>query len=93
MSVTLESGGFVPHPAEEVLANEYGDCNDLAILLEALLRAAGIESAPALINLGDSYTLSTIGVSSPLNHVITYLPTLDLYATGPPSSTFSLVTV
>ena len=79
VSVTLGSGGYVPHSAEEVLHNEYGDCKDHTILLEALLRASGIESVPALINAGDSYTLSTVGVSSPLNHVISYLPTLDLY--------------
>jgi transglutaminase-like putative cysteine protease len=79
VSVTLGTGGWVPHAAAEVLSREYGDCKDHTILLQALLAAVGIESVPALVNLGDSYTLSTIGSSSPINHVITYLPAFDLF--------------
>ena len=79
VSVSLGAGGLVPHPADQVLANLYGDCKDHAILLEALLTAVGIPSSPALINLGSSYQLSSVGIVAPLNHVITYLPSLDLY--------------
>jgi transglutaminase-like putative cysteine protease len=79
VSVVLDSGGFVPHPAEEVLTKEYGDCKDHTALLQALLSAVGIESVPALINAEDSYRLATVGSFDPVNHVITYIPDLDLY--------------
>lgn len=79
VAVTLGSGGYVPHSADEVLVNEYGDCKDHAVLLEALLAAAGINSVPALINAGSSYTLPKVGSFASFNHVITYLPSLDLY--------------
>jgi hypothetical protein len=79
VAITLGSGGYVPHSAEEVLTNEYGDCKDHTVLLQALLAAAGIESTPALINLGSSYMLPKVGSFALFNHVITYLPSLDLY--------------
>lgn len=79
VSVSLGDGRLVPHEADEVLKNRYGDCKDHVVLLDALLQAVGIESSPALISSGIAYKLSSIGVIAPLNHVITYLPTLDLY--------------
>jgi transglutaminase-like putative cysteine protease len=42
-------GRYQPHAAAEVLANQYGDCKDKDTLLEALLRAKGFTTAPALI--------------------------------------------
>src|SRR6202012_4429229 len=45
-------GRYQPHAAEEILANNYGDCKDKDTLLEALLRARGLKSAPALIGVG-----------------------------------------
>jgi transglutaminase-like putative cysteine protease len=37
-------GGYTPHPPEQVLARNYGDCKDKAALMKALLDGAGIES-------------------------------------------------
>jgi hypothetical protein len=79
VAVFLGNGGLVPHAASQVLARRYGDCKDHAILMEALLAAAGIESSGALVNMGDAYTLATVGTIGPTNHVITYVPDLDLY--------------
>ncbi|MEY4961290.1 MAG: hypothetical protein RL610_1469, partial [Pseudomonadota bacterium] len=79
VSISLGSGGLVPRPAQATLDNRYGDCKDYVALLEALLDAKGIESSPALINLGDAYQLPKLAVISPMNHVITYIPSLDLY--------------
>lgn len=79
ISVDLDNGGFVPRPAEQILASRYGDCKDHVVLLEALLAALDIESSPALINLGQAYRLPRVGIGGPLNHVITYVPALDLY--------------
>jgi transglutaminase-like putative cysteine protease len=79
VSISLDNGRLVPHDAGDVLKNRYGDCKDHVVLLEALLNAIGISSSPALINLGAAYKLAKVGVIQPLNHVITYIPSLNLY--------------
>jgi len=79
VSISLGNGGVVPHNAEDILNNRYGDCKDHVALLEALLKAKGIESSPALINMGEAYKLPKVAVLRPLNHVITYIPSLDLF--------------
>lgn len=63
-------GRYQPHTAAEVLANQYGDCKDKDTLLEALLRAKGFSTAPALIGAG---VTPVPDVPSPavFNHVIT----------------------
>ena len=79
LGVYAGAGGYVPHAASDVLANRYGDCKDHVVLLEALLRAVGIESGPALVNSGLAFKLPRLASSTPLNHVITFIPDLDLY--------------
>lgn len=72
-------GGVVPEPAASVLARRHGDGKDHAILLEALLSAAGIDSSPALLNNGAAFRLPRTPTLGILNHMITYVPGLDLY--------------
>ena len=79
VSVDLGHGGLIPHPADQVLENRYGDCKDHAILMQALLAAVGVQSTTALVSAGSAYTMSKIGVVTPLNHAITYVPSLDKY--------------
>ena len=80
VSSPIGAGRLQPHPADEVLRHRYGDCKDHVALLEALLKAVGIPSVPALINSGESFDLQNGAADYyPLNHVITYLPTLNLY--------------
>lgn len=79
VSLSLGSGRLVPRPASQVLHNRYGDCKDHVVLLESLLTAVGIASSPAMINSDKSYLFSAIGAHYPINHVITYIPSLDLY--------------
>ncbi len=79
VAVYLGHGGLIPHSADHVLANRYGDCKDHAILLQSLLSATGIESSTALVSAGSAYQLPLVGAISPLNHAITYIPSLDLY--------------
>ena len=43
-------GAFRPTPPNEVLARRYGDCKDKALLAVTMLRALGIEAAPALVS-------------------------------------------
>ena len=75
----LGDGRVVPRPAETVLAEGWGDCKDHAALLQALLGAEGIAANPALISLHDRYSLSEAPGLGTLDHVITYVPSLDLY--------------
>jgi transglutaminase-like putative cysteine protease len=79
VGVYVGVGGVVPHAAATVLANRYGDCKDHAALLEALLAAAGIDSTGALINSENAYRLPRVPTLGVFNHVITYVPSLDLY--------------
>lgn len=79
VAVYIGPGGVVPHAAQDVLDNRYGDCKDHVVLLEALLSALDIPSTPALVNLGNVYALLKVPSVSSFNHVITYIPSLDLY--------------
>jgi tetratricopeptide (TPR) repeat protein len=67
-------GRYQPHAAAEVLANNYGDCKDKDTLLEALLRAQGFRTAPALIGVGVT-PVEDVPSPAVFNHVIT---TVDL---------------
>ncbi len=79
VAIYLGHGGVVPHDAKTILKNHYGDCKDHTVILAALLKAKGINSSSALINLGDNYSLPKLAVMSPFNHAINYIPSLDLY--------------
>ena len=80
VGIELGRGRVVPHDADTVLANAYGDCKDHVALFEALLAAKGIRSEPVLINSTNSYTLPEPPTLAQLNHVITWLPDLEIYA-------------
>ena len=72
-------GGWVPRPADQILETRWGDCKDHVTILESLLKAVGVDSSPALINSGESYTLPELPVLNPLNHVITYVPAINTF--------------
>ena len=80
VAVYLGQGRFVPNSAAAVLKNRYGDCKDQAIVMGALLEAKGIRSEHALIQLGNSYRLPDVAMPVALNHVILYLPDLEVFA-------------
>ena len=80
VAIYVGDGAFVPHPADEVLVNGYGDCKDQVVLLIALLRARGIPAEPVLVNLAPSYTLNGPPTMTAFNHVIAYMPEWGLYA-------------
>ena len=79
VAVDIGNGGIIPHDADATLANGYGDCKDHAALFGALLKAKGIVSEVALINLGNTYTVPDVAMILPFNHVITWLPEFQLY--------------
>ena len=79
-------GAVVPRDLDIVLDNKMGDCKDHATLLQALLSSRNIESEQALINAGDLYDLPGIPVVSTVNHVINYLPRMNLFLDSTPST-------
>jgi transglutaminase-like putative cysteine protease len=80
VGIELGRGRVVPHGAETVIDNAYGDCKDHAALFEALLAAKGIRSEPVLINSNNSYLLPAPPTLAQFNHAITWLPDLKMYA-------------
>jgi transglutaminase-like putative cysteine protease len=80
VEVELGQGGIVPHDADRVLANAYGDCKDYAVLFGALLKAKGIDSNLVLVNSTSSFTRSKVPAVIPFNHMIVWLPEFRLYA-------------
>lgn len=75
----IGNGGYVPHDAQTILANKWGDCKDHVVILEALLAAKNIASSAVLIHSGRSYLLPKLAGVDAFNHAITYVPSLDLY--------------
>jgi transglutaminase-like putative cysteine protease len=71
--------GAAPHPAATVFDTRHGDGKDHAVLLQALLGAVGIDSTPALVNGANAYRLPDVPVLAVLDHVILYVPGLDLF--------------
>ena len=78
VAVYFGVGGVVPHDADTVIANRYGDCKDHATLLEALLAAKGIDAVGALINAGGPNRPPRVAANH-FNHIITYLPQWHLF--------------
>ena len=72
-------GAVVPRDLDFVLANKMGDCKDHATLLQALLAAEHIKSTQALIGVNRIFDLPEIPVVNIINHVINYVPELDMY--------------
>jgi tetratricopeptide (TPR) repeat protein/transglutaminase-like putative cysteine protease len=73
VSLSFGIGRYQPHPAEDVLENEYGDCKDKHTLLAALLKAAGYDAWPALIS-ATSKIDSDVPSPGQFDHVITVVP-------------------
>jgi len=50
VAIELGIGGWQPHPAPEIFAHRYGDCNDKATLLSSMLHEIGVDSFFVSIN-------------------------------------------
>ncbi len=70
VGVEYGESGHEPHKAGDVFVNRYGDCKDQAILLTALLKAAGLTAAPVLIPTRDTYPAKEDFPSVNFNHAI-----------------------
>jgi len=73
VSLSLGLSRYQPHPAADVLHNQYGDCKDKHTLLASLLEAEGLRADSVLIN---STRKLDPDMPSPsqFDHVITMLP-------------------
>lgn len=78
VAVYFGDGGVVPHAADTILDNRYGDCKDHVTLLQAMLAAKGISSVGALIGAGGPSRQPLVAVNH-FNHIITYLPEWRLF--------------
>ena len=76
VSLSFGTGRYEPHPADQVLDNGYGDCKDKHTLLAALLKAAGYDAWPALINTTRQIT-SKVPSPGQFDHVVTVIPRGD----------------
>lgn len=75
VAVHYAEGGVVPHAADAVLRNRYGDCKDQVVLLEALLAVKGIASSAVLVNSENTYWMPSVAAPLPIfNHAVTWLP-------------------
>src|SRR6266567_4428072 len=72
ISLSFGVGRFQPHPAADVLHNEYGDCKDKHTLLASLLEASGYHASSVLINSGRKID-PDIPSPSQFDHVFTLL--------------------
>lgn len=50
VGVEIGVGGYIPHTAEDVYRNRYGDCKDKATLLIAMLDAVGVRATWVLVD-------------------------------------------
>lgn len=80
-------GAVVPHDTDRILDNKLGDCKDHTALLQALLASKGIESTPVLVNSGNVYSLPELPIVGVFDHVINYIPALNMYADSTSSDT------
>jgi hypothetical protein len=75
----VSAGSVVPQDADLILSGRMGDCKDHAALMQALMNAKNISSTLALVRIGTSSTLPDLPVAAAVNHVMNYVPSLDLF--------------
>jgi transglutaminase-like putative cysteine protease len=75
----LGAGSVVPHDVDLILTSKMGDCKDHAALMQSLMDAKGIPNTLALVRMGASSTLPELPVAAAVNHVMNYVPSLDLF--------------
>jgi Domain of Unknown Function with PDB structure (DUF3857)/Transglutaminase-like superfamily len=79
VAVYFGNGRYVPNETQKILSRRFGDCKDHATLLAALLAAKAIASEQALISVNPTYELAKTATLQAFNHVIVYIPALDIY--------------
>jgi tetratricopeptide (TPR) repeat protein len=91
--VALEFGihGYKPYRCAQIFARGFGDCKDKATLIVTMLGALGIKATPVIVRSGNKGDIETSPASlAPFDHMIAYVPSLDLYLDGTAEYTGSL---
>lgn len=77
MAIEVGIGGYKPRFAAQTFQKKYGDCKDLTFLYLALLKKAGIEAYPALVDTRHAkFFYRDFPSPSQFNHCIAYIPKL-----------------
>ena len=76
--IKMDSGGYIPRPPDKTLAQKFGDCKDMTLLLLAILQEMDIEAYPVFV---DSDYRGGIGDMIPshraFDHVLVHMETGD----------------
>ncbi len=74
-AIEIGIGGYKPRFVSQTFLKKYGDCKDLSFLFIALLKKAGIEAYPALVDTRHSkFFYRDFPSPTQFNHCIAYLP-------------------
>jgi transglutaminase-like putative cysteine protease len=91
--VALEFGihGFKPYRCAQIFSRGFGDCKDKATLIVTMLGALGIKATPVVVRTANKGDIETNPASlAPFDHMIAYVPSLDLFLDGTAEYTGSL---
>jgi transglutaminase-like putative cysteine protease/Flp pilus assembly protein TadD len=83
--VALEFGihGFKPYRCAQIFARGFGDCKDKATLIVTMLRSLGIKATPVVVRTANKGNIEDRPASlAPFDHMIAYVPSMDLYLDG-----------
>ena len=83
--VALEFGihGFKPYRCAQIFARGFGDCKDKATLIVTMLNSLGIKATPVVVRTANKGSIEDRPASlAPFDHMIAYVPSLDLYLDG-----------
>jgi hypothetical protein len=76
-AIEVGIGGYKPRFASQTFQKKYGDCKDLTFLYLMLLRKAGVEGYPALVDTrSKKFFHPDFPSPSQFNHCIAYLPAI-----------------
>ena len=77
MAIEVGIGGYKPRFAAQTFQKKYGDCKDLTFLFLVLLKKAGIEAYPALVDTRHAkFFYRDFPSPTQFNHCIAYIPGL-----------------
>jgi tetratricopeptide (TPR) repeat protein len=91
--VALEFGihGYKPYRSAQIFSRGFGDCKDKATLIVTMLGALGIKATPVVVRTSHKGDIEPSPASlAPFDHMIAYVPSLDLYLDGTAEYTGSL---
>ncbi len=83
--VALEFGihGYKPYRSAQIFARGFGDCKDKATLIVTMLDVLGIKAVPVVVRTANKGDIETAPASlAPFDHMIAYVPSLNVYLDG-----------